>query len=110
MNKHADEISQLVEALPVVCFASWALPDLKDEKRPKKDKNKNDKKADAADGKPRLVSAYKIRAGKQLLPGADFVAKSGVSHNQTVIRDEKPFDRVRFTQTLFAMLADRTKK
>jgi hypothetical protein len=110
MDAHADEISQLVDALPVVCFASWALPDSKDEKQQKKDKNKNEKNAKADDGAPRLVSAYKIQPESSLLPGADFVAKSGVSHNQTVISNEKPFDRVRFTQTLFAMLADRTKK
>lgn len=97
MEQHADEIASLVKAVPVLCFASWARAAAKDGEG-----------KDA--GKPgELCSAFKIQPQSSILPGADFVAKSGISHNQTVIADGEPFDRVAFTQTLISMLADRMK-
>jgi len=103
MDQHADEVARLLKALPVLCFASWERPDPKDEKRYK------DKDGKKAVEQKTLASAFDIQPESSVLPGADFIAKSGISHNQTVIADGKPFDRSGFTQTLFSMLADRMK-
>lgn len=96
---HADEIRRLVGALSILCMATWEPPE--EGKRP-------DRTRDAG-GQPALTSAFKIQPESSILTGTDYVAKCGINHNVTVIRDAMPYDRPAMTRAFLAMLADRIR-
>jgi predicted alpha/beta hydrolase family esterase len=86
MAQHSAEIETLLHATPVLCFASWSTLNCKT---------------------PRLSDGA-VPAESAILPGSDYIAKSGITHSMPVI-DLKvmPFDRVAFTRTLMQMLSER---
>ena len=89
MACHRTEIDAVVHALPILCFASWKTPVCPNE----------------------LLSDGHVEPERAILPGADYIAKSGVSHAIPVIsRKAEYFDRITFTKTLLAMLSDRIEQ
>jgi hypothetical protein len=92
---HAVEIRALVARIPVLCFASWQPP------------KEQDRERTPDNTPPPLTSAFRIQPESSILEGCEYVAKSGVSHDATVIRALEPFDRAAFTTALLAMLAER---
>lgn len=98
--EHADGIRTLVERVPVISFATWKSPEKCDRKGVE----------GAVVGEPPLTSAFKIRPESSILQGSDYVGKAGINHDVTVIRSDKPYDRLAMTRALLAMLAERVKK
>jgi len=95
--KHAEQIRRLVERLPIICMATWE-PLAREERR---------SLARDEAGNPPLTRPSKIQPESSILKGTDYVAKSGINHNVTVIRGKKHYDRKAMTRAFLAMLADR---
>ncbi len=89
MTSHRTEIDAVIHAVPVLCFASWKKPTCPND----------------------LLSDGHVEPDSAILPGADYIAKSGVSHSMPVLsRKSEYFDRVTFTKTMLAMLDDRLQQ
>ena len=95
--KHAEQIRSLVDSLPIICLATWEPLERKERKSMAKDEA----------GNSPLTRPSKIQPESSILKGTDYVAKSGINHNITVIRGKKHYDRKAMTRAFLAMLADR---
>jgi len=97
MAEQRESIREIARHVPVLCFTSWDN---------RKDSLETPDAPMAAEPE-QLTSAFRIQPESCVLPGCDFIAKSGVTHNDPVIQGPQPYDRVAFTKAIFAMLADR---
>ena len=100
IQKNKDAIQGVVHAVPLIAFASWK---------------------DAPSLWPRglmeFTGGFMYRQGikndgllpsvNSLLPGADYVLAANVDHADPVMPSSAPFDRMRLTKTLLAMLLRR---
>ena len=97
---HRTDIERITKKIPVLCFASWE----------QMLKAKSGSSAPGAGAANELFSDGSLPAESAILPGTDYIAKSGISHSMTVIKRAVPYDRVTFTKTLLVMLSERIKQ
>ena len=85
-TEHRADVERIVKTVPIVCFASWSA------EQPKHAQE---------------LSDGQVPTKSEILPGADYVAASRISHSQTVIHASEDFDRMAFTRTMLSLISDK---